>query len=106
MKKIVDYVKEVEELTEKKIIWNKEQVKNDILINIKFYQHERLIHLIVTAFVGIIAITFFSLGMAFQNLSLIILFACMLVLFVPYIFYYYTMENSVQKLYDLYFKIK
>ena len=106
MKKIVNYVKEVEELTEKKIIWNKEQVKKDILINIKFYQHERLIHLIVTAFVGIVAITFFSLGIAYQNMSLIILFICMLTLFIPYIFYYYTMEYNVQKLYDLYFKIK
>ena len=97
---IKEYIKELE--NNKKSMANK---TNEILIKIKFFQHERLIHLIVTSFVGICAVLFLLGSLAFENIGLIILFIITFLLFVPYIFYYYTLENGVQKLYDLYFEI-
>ena len=56
-----------------------ETAKKELLIQIGFFQHERLIHLIV--------------------LVLSLLF---LVLLIPYIRHYYLLENGVQKLYEYY----
>ena len=93
-KQIEEYIKEVE--TNKKI------KKEDMLNHISFYQHERLIHLIVTVFVGICAVLFFLAMIYFEELSLILIFIILLALFIPYILHYYFLENSIQKLYLLY----
>ena len=65
--------------------------KEDLLTHISFFQHERLIHLLVTIFTGIITI---------------LLFLLMVCLFIPYIFHYYFLENKVQELYTIYDKQK
>ena len=86
---------------------NKKDINvEDILTKIKFFQHERLIHLIVTAFVGTCCVLFLLGFMHFENIGVGILFLITLCLFIPYIFHYYTLENGVQRLYDLYFEIK
>ena len=67
-----------------------------ILAQIRIAQHERLIHLMVTLAFGICDLMAYA-----------VLFATalvLLVLLVPYIFYYYFMENSVQKMYGYYDK--
>ena len=102
-KKLSVYIQELEEeIKEKKIESNPE----DVLEWIQFYQHERLIHLIVTFFVGIGCILFLLGTLAFETISLLLLFLLTLCLFIPYIFYYYYLENNLQKLYDIYFEIK
>ena len=93
-KQIEEYIKEIEN--------NKKIKKEDILNHKSFYQHERLVHLIVTVFVGICAILFFLAMIYFEKLALILIFGILLVLFIPYIFHYYFLENSIQKLYLLY----
>ena len=70
-----------------------------------FFQHERLVHLIVTFFTGISTILFLLGFLAFTNLLLLLLFVITMLLFIPYIFHYYYLENGVQKLYDLYLEI-
>ena len=86
---------------------NKKDINvEDILTKIKFFQHERLIHLIVTAFVGTCCVMFLLGFMQFENIGVGILFLITLCLFIPYISHYYTLENGVQRLYDLYFEIK
>lgn len=80
--------------------------KEELYKNILFLQHERLIHLIVTAFVGILTILFLFGFLQFENLGFCILFLISLILFIPYIFYYYKLENKVQKLQKDYFKKK
>ena len=102
--KLNDYIKELEEKIEKKKI-NK-GLSEEVLTKIKFFQHERLVHLIVTAFVGISAILFLLGFLILEQISLLLLFTLTFLLFVPYIFHYYTLENGTQKLYDLYFKTK
>lgn len=92
-KQIKEYIEEVEK---------KKVTKEDMLNHISFYQHERLVHLIVTVFVGISAILFFLAMIYFERLELIVIFTVLLLLFIPYILHYYFLENSIQKLYLLY----
>ncbi|MGN0665104.1 MAG: hypothetical protein ACI4KF_01120 [Huintestinicola sp.] len=79
-----------------------EKLKEEHLKQIGFIQHERLIHLIVTVFVGIVLfigmVLFFVSGiqgMLAMDMLLLILTIC-------YLGYYYFIENSTQKLYRLY----
>ena len=101
-KQIEEYIKEVEEKIYKNEIT--QEYKKDMLNYISFYQHERLIHLIVTLFVGICAIIFFLAMLYFEKLTITIIFIILIILFIPYIFHYYFLENNIQKLYTLYKK--
>ena len=103
-KQIKEYIEEVEKKIENKEITK--EYKNDMINYISFDQHERLIHLIVTVFVGICAVLFFLAMMCFEQIILIAIFIILLLLFIPYIFHYYFLENSIQKLYLLYKDIK
>ena len=85
---------------------NKAEMLQEMLVQIGFFQHERLIHLIVTvlfAFLTIFTVTAtcflnnFDYGVWFCLLSV----TC-LVLLVPYIRHYYILENGVQRLYEIY----
>ena len=102
--KLKDDLVLLEETTKKKEV-SKELVE-EIYTKILFYQHERFIHLVVTFFVGISCILFLLGFLQFELLPLLILFLLTLCLLIPYIFYYYTLENGVQKLYDYYFQIR
>ena len=64
---------------------------------IAFFQHERLVHLIVTLFFAIMMI----MAMLFSK----ILSLAFLVLLIPYIAHYYFLENQVQALYKDYDKL-
>lgn len=80
---------------------DKEKLAKELFLRIGFYQHERLIHLIVTMSFGV----FFMLSLALiaVNMSFAVLSALFLMLLVPYISHYYFLENSVQKLYTYYY---
>lgn len=94
-KDLENYLKELE---------TKKVDKEKLLIKIGFYQHERLIHLIVTCLFAVVTfITLFMLIM-YPNIGLLLLLIILLSLLVPYIFHYYFLENSVQKLYKFYDK--
>lgn len=80
--------------------------KEDLLTHISFFQHERLIHLLVTVFTGTIAILLLLSTLFVDNIFILILFLLMLCLFIPYIFHYYFLENKVQELYTIYEKQK
>lgn len=97
-KKILNYMKELEN--------SKSIDTKDLLVNIKLFQHERLIHLIVTVFVGLATILFFGIGLLTDNLFFLVLALITLILFAFYILHYYFLENSVQKLYDYYWNNK
>ena len=95
-----DYIKEVEDSLKGKV--TKDDLKN-LNKKIKFFQHERLIHLIVTMFCGVFDLIFIILF--FQNKLFIIPTIIMLVMLIFYIIHYYFLENSVQYLYKLYDKM-
>ena len=72
------------------------------LVQVGFFQHERLIHLIVTvtfALLEMLAIVLSVISDSFFNLLLPIV---ILILLIPYIRHYYILENEVQKMYVQY----
>ena len=73
---------------------------------ILFFQHERLIHLLVTLSFAAMTLASFFVFLITDYLPVTALAALFLVLLIPYIFHYYHLENGVQKLYDLYDQLK
>ncbi|HSQ40953.1 MAG TPA: hypothetical protein VLM37_01595 [Fibrobacteraceae bacterium] len=74
----------------------------DLLIQIRFFQHERLVHLLVTLVVSVlfVAVTLY-LSYA-PSLPVLAVQLLLLVLTVAYILHYFVLENGVQKLYQVY----
>lgn len=105
-KRLKDYEKLLEELLQSNDMAGMERLYPDILVQIGFFQHERLIHLIVTvtfAILAMLALMFFTqTGLA----SVLVLFLLFMVLLVPYIRHYYILENKTQHLYALYDRIR
>ena len=66
---------------------------------IKFLQHERLIHLLVTLAFGIKFVIAISFTLVTKSMILVIVDILLLSLLIPYIFHYFKLENGVQKLY-------
>ncbi len=68
-------------------------------IHIRFYQHERLVHLLVTMTFALLA--FASIWLLYFAFSIAALLLTLLLfcLLIPYISHYYFLENGVQKLY-------
>ena len=71
-----------------------------MLVSIGFFQHERLIHLLVTLAFAIM--TILSLAASLAQFYFLPLFLLFLALEVPYVFHYYRLENGVQKLQRMY----
>ena len=95
-----EYIKEIEDSLNKKV--TKEDVDN-LYKKISFFQHERLIHLIVTMSCGLFSLLFAILF--FKNELFLYPTIIMLVMLVFYIIHYYFLENKVQYLYKLYDKM-
>lgn len=77
----------------------KEQLES-MLVSIGFFQHERLIHLLVT--LAFAVMTILSLAASLSQFYFLPLFVLFLVLEVPYVLHYYRLENGVQKLQRMY----
>ena len=73
-----------------------------LLVQIGFFQHERLIHLIVTALFGLATVITVPAYLMTCQIALLILGCLFLILLVPYIVHYYHLENGVQQLYLYY----
>ena len=101
-----EYNAYLDKVIDSKKIEKKEELLEEILIQIKFFQHERLVHLIVTFMTAIATILFLFFSVLLESIGMTLLFIITFCLFVPYIFHYYYLENSVQALYKKYFKIK
>lgn len=97
-KYIKEYIKEVEKL---KGPISKEEL-NNLKTKIEFFQHERLIHLLITLFFALLSIVFLLL--INTNIIFIVLLLISLVLDIFYILHYFFLENSVQYLYKIYDK--
>lgn len=109
-KRILTYRKYMDELLLREDVdW--ERIREEHLVQVGFFQHERLIHLIVTVIFALF--TILSIGMAFLLMaqgtdgagSLLLVVAAFLVLLIPYVRHYYILENEVQKMYRQYDEI-
>ena len=77
------------------------EVLSEFEIKITYFQHERLIHLIVTVLFAILEVISIALILTNPSAPAIILSALFLVLVVPYVMHYYFLENSVQHMYKM-----
>ena len=101
-----NYLTEIDKILSENKIKNKDEILENHLHQISFFQHERFVHLIVTVFVGICTTLFLLFGILLSNIYVLLLFGLTFILFVPYIFHYYFLENGVQKLYHQYWSLK
>ena len=86
-------------------------IKQEHITQVAFFQHERLVHLIVTVTFAVLELltvcAYVIVGALDSTLSfpLLILALLILVLLIPYIKHYYLLENEVQKMYVQYDRI-
>ncbi len=93
-----NYVKEIDEKIKSKNITEKD-IENH-LIKIEFFQHERLIHLLVTLAYGIFL--FLSVIIFTQIWIFVIVIYIALIFLLFYVRHYFFLENHVQYLYKQY----
>jgi len=77
------------------------------LEQIRFFQHERLIHLIVTVAFALVLMLLMNLlyTAATVDILLVALFIFVTIFLLLYVGHYYMLETSVQKMYILYDQI-
>lgn len=80
----------------------KSSLCSEMLVQIGFFQHERLIHLIVTVTFALLTLISFLGCFAWPGISFFLLTGLFIILLIPYIKHYYILENGVQKLYEYY----
>lgn len=110
-KKLLDYKDSVEQalaLDAQDTDWG--LLLEDHLNHIRFFQHERLVHLIVTVSFGmfLVLITGYMLSVdeKYTFWSLFFLFLIISVTTICYVLHYFFLENNVQKLYDQYDELR
>lgn len=82
-----------------------ELLREEFLRKLEFFQHERLIHLIVTLMVVVAMFISFVLIFISDIEGFAVLSLILLVLTAAYLGHYYFLENSVQKMYRIYDRI-
>ncbi|MCR4625488.1 MAG: hypothetical protein K5795_05920 [Lachnospiraceae bacterium] len=108
-KRILEYRRMMDELLARLEAGDKDvdimALKTEHTVQISFFQHERLIHLIVTVLFAILEFMSFLFVLIMPNIGTILLTFAVLVLLIPYIRHYYLLENEVQKMYVQYDRI-
>lgn len=105
-KRIVGYRKRIDELLAQPpegTDW--ELVLQEHLTQVSFFQHERIVHLIVTVTFAILTMIALAVYCIAEYMPILILIVLLMILLVPYIAHYYTLENEVQKMYEQYDRI-
>ncbi len=105
-KRILGYRTRIDGILEKNAPdTNWEELLSEHLVQIGFFQHERLVHLLVTLAFALFAILTIFVTMFSPSPGLLALTILFLVLLIPYIQHYYLLENETQKMYQQYDQI-
>ena len=102
-KRIQEYIKYIDAIladTENDYDWDREMEKH--LVQVSFFQHERLVHLLVFMLVAICTVMCILAFIIKGDIVIVPLIVLLFILLVPYCMHYYLLENSVQKMYDQY----
>ena len=83
-----------------------ERILEEHRTQIGFFQHERLIHLIVTVTFALLEMLAIVLSVISNSLFTLLLPIVILILLIPYIRHYYILENEVQKMYGQYDRMR
>ncbi len=101
MKKyLYEYIKSIDLILKDDKNINYKKLKEEHLIKINFFQHERLIHLIVTLFYALFTFIIFYFSKIFIPFIFIALILIIFLIF--YVIHYFRLENGVQYLYRQY----
>lgn len=103
IKEYVAYIDTLLASSDKDIDWEEEMKKH--IVQIQFFAHERLIHLIVTVLFALMTVQVFLYLLGHFELSILALLVAIMVLLIPYIKHYFLMENSVQYMFEQYDKM-
>ena len=98
MDDLLESIESGEEMDLQKILKNH-------MVQIGFFMHERLVHLIVTVLFAIGTFMTIFTYLIVNNIGLLLLALLLIVLLIPYIKHYYLLENGVQKMYKQYDKL-
>lgn len=109
-KRLKNYISWIEKLLEQENVERmsaeeRQRLREELLVQIGFFQHERLVHLIVTVTFALLTILAILGCVLAPEPMLFVLVLLLLILLVPYIRHYYILENGVQKLYTCYDRI-
>lgn len=100
LKACIAYLEALAEAPEADVDW--ERALADALVQIQFFQHERLIHLLVTLAFALMELIAAIVTILYPQLFTAVLSLLMLCLLFPYVVHYYHLENGTQTLYVLY----
>ena len=83
-KKLKAYIISIQTLLESgEDIQNIQALKDELLTEISFWQHERLIHLLVTILFALLTMAVFMVLLFYRELSMLILLVALLSLMIP-----------------------
>ncbi len=105
-KRILNYRKFIDELLEKGEDRDWEELSKQHLVQISFFQHERLIHLLVTLAFGLFFMLAIILSEMTTSIFCLLLVLLFLVVLIAYVRHYYILENETQKMYIQYDRIQ
>ena len=100
---IQSYIKYVDDILDNNKRVNYKKLKEEHLIKISFFQHERIVHLLVTLFYALFSILFIFLSIKF--IIFLFISVLLLIFLIFYVVYYFWLENNVQYLYRQYDEI-
>lgn len=103
IKQYMNYINQLLESEEDRN-WEEEMQKH--LVQIAFFAHERLIHLIVTVLFALMTTMVFLYTFSNFSIPLLLLMILLMGLLIPYIKHYFLLENSVQDMYEQYDKMQ
>lgn len=101
-----DYINEIDEIIKNENSKNISEIINIHLIKINFFQHERLVHFLVTFLFAIMFLITFLYSLSNVTIGLLLLDIMFVILLIPYIYHYYYLENSVQYMYKQFDNLK
>lgn len=102
MQKYESYLRKILDTPDSDMNWG--VLRKEILVQIGFMQHERLIHFLVTMLFAVLFMLALCLFMFSPSVGTLLLAVLLLALLIPYIGHYYYLENTVQRMYVLYNK--
>ena len=82
-----------------------EALAEEHLVKIGFFQHERLVHLIVMVLFALMTLGTLIAFVVTEATGLLVMAVLFVVLLIPYIRHYYFLENQTQELYHDYDEI-
>jgi hypothetical protein len=106
-KRMKNYLSYIDEIIQSDLSAKEKSVlKAAMLTQIMFFQHERLIHLLVTLTFALATVICLASVVLTQSIIIAMFLLFLVCLLVPYIRHYFILENGVQKLYEYYDRLE